>query len=133
MAGFGWHGMGGTAWGNHPGCPGDLRLAQRPTILQLAGGIVVSPTPAPGPTVTHPIVGVYNSPHGGYYIVETDGGVQNFGGAPFYGSLGNIQLTKPITGFSVTPSGNGYTMVGADGGVFNFGDSKYEGRVVYNA
>jgi hypothetical protein len=31
--GFGWHGMGGVAWGNHPGCPGDLRKAQRSAIL----------------------------------------------------------------------------------------------------
>ena len=33
QGGFGWHGMGGAAWGNHPGCPGDLRKAQRPLIL----------------------------------------------------------------------------------------------------
>ncbi len=36
--GLGWHGMGGTAWGNHPGCPGDRRRAQRPQILTLAQG-----------------------------------------------------------------------------------------------
>ena len=35
--GFGWHGMGGVAWGNHPGCPGELRKAQRPAILAAAG------------------------------------------------------------------------------------------------
>ena len=34
--GFAWHGMGGDAWGGHPGCPGDLRKAQRSTILTLA-------------------------------------------------------------------------------------------------
>src|SRR6185312_1247878 len=27
--GFGWHGMGGYAWGGHFGCPGDARKAQR--------------------------------------------------------------------------------------------------------
>jgi hypothetical protein len=32
--GLGWHGMGGDAWGGHPGCPGDLRKAQRAEILQ---------------------------------------------------------------------------------------------------
>jgi len=41
--GFGWHGMGGVAWGNHPDCPGDLRKAQRQQILDLAQG----PTPVP--------------------------------------------------------------------------------------
>ena len=34
--GFGWHGMGGTAWGGHLGCPGDIRKAQRPAILAAA-------------------------------------------------------------------------------------------------
>jgi hypothetical protein len=37
-AGFGWHGMGGAAWGGHYGCPGDLRKAQRQHILDLASG-----------------------------------------------------------------------------------------------
>jgi hypothetical protein len=45
--GFAWHGMGGAAWGNHPGCPGDLRKNARPTILQKAGG---APTPTPPPS-----------------------------------------------------------------------------------
>ena len=35
-SGFGWHGMGGVAWGNHPGCPGDIRKAQRAQILGVA-------------------------------------------------------------------------------------------------
>ena len=34
--GLGWHGMGGTAWGGHPYCPGDLRKAQRAEILRRA-------------------------------------------------------------------------------------------------
>ena len=36
--GFGWHGMGGSAWGGHTGCPGDLRRAQMSQILALAQG-----------------------------------------------------------------------------------------------
>lgn len=39
--GLGWHGMGGAAWGGHTGCPGQLRLAARPTILQKAAGLVI--------------------------------------------------------------------------------------------
>ena len=47
-AGLGWHGMGGAAWGGHTGCPGDLRKAQRATILTRAKQIAgVAPTPAP--------------------------------------------------------------------------------------
>lgn len=35
-AGLGWHGMGGSAWGGHPFCPGDLRRNQRQQILDRA-------------------------------------------------------------------------------------------------
>lgn len=34
--GFGWHGMGGAAWGGHTDCPGPDRKAQRAQILALA-------------------------------------------------------------------------------------------------
>jgi hypothetical protein len=35
--GFGWHGMGGAAWGGHYGCPGNLRKSQRATVLKQLG------------------------------------------------------------------------------------------------
>lgn len=41
--GFGWHGMGGKAWGGHTGCPGDLRKPQRSAILALLN----APQPPP--------------------------------------------------------------------------------------
>lgn len=37
--GLGWHGMGGTAWGGHTGCPGAPIVSQRPAIIDLARGI----------------------------------------------------------------------------------------------
>lgn len=49
------HGDGGVAWGNHEGCPGDLRKAQRAQILQIAGATVeldeptTEPAPEPAP------------------------------------------------------------------------------------
>lgn len=43
--GFGWHGMGGSAWGGHTGCPGDLRKSRRGPILAQIG----TPTPPPEP------------------------------------------------------------------------------------
>lgn len=46
--GLGWHGMGGAAWGSHPGCPGELRKSQRPQIITAAIGDEqeeVMPTP----------------------------------------------------------------------------------------
>lgn len=36
--GLAWHGMGGSAWGGHTSCPGELRKAQRQHILDLAQG-----------------------------------------------------------------------------------------------
>jgi len=44
-AGLGWHGMGGTAWGNHPSCPGDPIKSQRAAILSMTA-------PAPAPTTS---------------------------------------------------------------------------------
>lgn len=39
VKGFGWHGMGGAAFGGHFNCPGDVRKAQRPQIITLAAAI----------------------------------------------------------------------------------------------
>jgi hypothetical protein len=40
--GWGWHGMGGVAWGNHPNCPGSANVALRTPMLartiQILGG-----------------------------------------------------------------------------------------------
>lgn len=44
--GFGWHGMGGEAWGGHTGCPGTLRRHQRARILQLAARMLNPNTPS---------------------------------------------------------------------------------------
>jgi hypothetical protein len=37
--GLTWHGVGGTTWGGHTGCPGDLRKAQRGAIIARATSI----------------------------------------------------------------------------------------------
>ena len=57
--GFGWHGMGGASYGNHPGCPGDARKAQRQGILDRAQQILNGgATPAPSaPVVRNPYAG----------------------------------------------------------------------------
>lgn len=39
VKGFGWHGMGGAAFGGHYDCPGDTRKAQRGQIIALAMSI----------------------------------------------------------------------------------------------
>ncbi len=84
-----------------------------------------------------PIVGMASIPGGsGYYLVGADGGVFNFGSAPYHGSTytygitglsGSHPLNAPIVGMASTPHGNGYWLVAADGGVFNFGSAKFYG------
>ena len=64
---------------------------------------------------------------GGYRFVGSDGGIFDFGGAPFEGSTGNLALQKPIVGMAATPTGNGYWLVASDGGVFAFGDAPFLG------
>jgi hypothetical protein len=50
VKGYGWHGMGGVAWGDHLDCPGDVRKAQRPQIIALAEAIRAGqPAPVPAP------------------------------------------------------------------------------------
>jgi N-acetylmuramoyl-L-alanine amidase len=39
--GYGWHGMGGVAWGDHPDCPGKVRKAQRRIVVHMAAGSTV--------------------------------------------------------------------------------------------
>jgi hypothetical protein len=51
-------------------------------------------------------------------------------GAPFYGSLGNVQLSAPITSLTSSDDGNGYLLLGKDGGIFTFGDAAFLGRVI---
>lgn len=51
--GLGWHGAGGTAWGNHPGCPGDLRRAQRQGIITRAKEIAGVATTTAEVSVAH--------------------------------------------------------------------------------
>jgi hypothetical protein len=63
----------------------------------------------------------------GYWLTNAQGGVFPYGGAGFYGSLGNIRLNQPIVGMAATPDGHGYWLVAADGGVFAFGDAGFHG------
>lgn len=67
--------------------------------------------------------------HGdGYLQVGADGGVFAWE-APFFGSLGGMQLNAPIVDAAWTPTHLGYWMVAADGGVFGFGDAVFHGSM----
>jgi hypothetical protein len=58
VRGFGWHGMGGAAWGGHTGCPGDLRKNRRQAILTAAQGSAPAPDPKPPTPAPKPPAGV---------------------------------------------------------------------------
>lgn len=55
VKGYGWHGMGGQAFGGHFDCPGDVRKAQRPQIIALAMSIRQD-TPAPAQNWTEAMI-----------------------------------------------------------------------------
>jgi hypothetical protein len=50
-----------------------------------------------GVPLSKPIVGMASTPSGaGYWLVATDGGIFAFGGADFFGSLGDHPPAQPI-------------------------------------
>ena len=64
-----------------------------------------------------------------YWLVASDGGIFAFGGAPFYGSTGNIHLNQPIVGMAGDTNSAGYWLVASDGGVFAFGNAAFQGSM----
>jgi hypothetical protein len=111
-------------------CPGD------PVRTWLRAGMpgAVPPTPSTpnGGTVVvnAPPVTLLNHPDwDGYLQVCADGGVVNWGTAPFFGSAGAVKLNSPIVDADVMPSGKGYILVAADGGVFGYGDAPFKGSM----
>ncbi|MHB8189917.1 MAG: glycoside hydrolase family 25 domain-containing protein [Ferrimicrobium sp.] len=109
---------------------GDASFYGNPYTLGLSG--LSGPHP-----LNAPIVGIASSPDGGgYWLVAADGGVFNFGDAPFEGSVysygitgltGSHPLNAPIVGIASSPGGTGYWLVGKDGGVFDFGSAVFQG------
>ena len=55
-----------------------------------------------------------------YRTVASDGGIFDFGGAPFHGSTGAIHLNQPIVAMAPDATTGGYWFVARDGGVFGF-------------
>ena len=65
----------------------------------------------------------------GYWLAAADGGIFNYGNAPFEGSAGAITLNKPVVGVAATPDAAGYWLVASDGGVFSYGDASFFGSM----
>jgi hypothetical protein len=98
-----------TSTSTAPGAPSTTAATSAPVAPQALGPAVTSVS--------------------AYWVVASDGGVFSFGGAPFYGSTGNIRLNRPVVGMAATsPSDSGgYREVATDGGIFAYGDARFFG------
>ena len=80
--GFGWHGMGGSSWGGHTGCPGDLRKPRRQPILDAAFGTGPTPNPAAPGGGSEDNMAVVTAPgRVDLFVVGTDHGIWQSTGA----------------------------------------------------
>lgn len=80
------------------------------------------------PTAVEDIAVKLPQPTGdGYVLAALDGGIFNYGTAPFVGSAGSENLAEPVIGIATRTTRNGYWLVATDGGVFAYGDSKFYG------
>jgi len=113
----------------------SVAVATPASIVAAATPSPTSPTPAATAPTTTPTT-TTTAPAGAhatsstvpaYWLATASGGVYSFGGAPFYGSAGNLALQKPIVGMASTPDGGGYWLVASDGGVFSYGDANFYG------
>jgi hypothetical protein len=106
-------------WVLDPGCG---------TVAQTDDSTANHFAPCQGGPTGAPAVGMAATPTSdGYWVVDSGGGVQTFGAAAFYGSLGGIPLADPVVGMAATPTGHGYWLAATDGGIFTFGDAAFDG------
>lgn len=114
------------------GDPGAIPIAA--LLAHIAPPAPPTPKEAPTVAVNSPPVALLTHPTWGddsYIVICADGGVFNFGKAPFEGSLGGIQLAAPVVAAGVTSTGLGYWLLARDGGMFAEGDARFSGKVEY--
>lgn len=121
--GFGWHGMGGQAWGGHTGCPGDPRKNRRAAILAVAFGGTPAPKESEGTMISTTPGG------GGYFTVTTDGAVYAFGDAQYRGgpNTGDLPKGRRIVGITASAK-DGYRLLSDGGDVYCYGSAQFYGK-----
>lgn len=83
------------------------------------------------PMSNAPFASMLVHPAGGYLEIGEDGGVFAWGGAPFFGSLGDVHLNQPIVAAAWAPDHMGYYLLGRDGGIFAFGSARHQGNALW--
>lgn len=107
--------------------PASPAGAAEPDRLDARGGAL----DAGAPVLRHGVsyVGAAAHPGGGYWLATNSGGVFAQGGAPFYGSAGELRISSPVVAIAARPRGGGYWLATAAGGVFTFGDAAFHGSI----
>jgi hypothetical protein len=83
-----------------------------------------------GQTMHKPIVAISGTPTGdGYRLASSDGGVFDFGSAPFEGSIAGTAQNKRVVSMAATGDGDGYWLATADGRIFSFGTARDVGSL----
>jgi N-acetylmuramoyl-L-alanine amidase len=123
--GFGWHGMGGSAWGGHRLCPGELRKAQRQDVLNGAAGTAPALPEDDMPDQTTSACVAHSGL--GRWVLDRDGAVRtyNFDDSrpiPFHGSMYDYSEEQSAPGryfVTIEPVGandsDGYWIIANDG------------------
>lgn len=112
-------------------CPGKYAYAK---LDQMRAPLNLAATPsAPEgvPVANAPFACILVHPDGGYLEIGEDGGIFAWGGAPFFGSLGEVKLNQPIVDAAWTPDHGGYYLIGRDGGIFAFGNARHQGNALW--
>ncbi|HEV2361531.1 MAG TPA: hypothetical protein VGS21_07505, partial [Acidimicrobiales bacterium] len=95
-----------------------------PLANRITYGFGTAFTGHPGGPLTAPISGIASTLDGkGYWLVQKDGAVENYGDAYYYGRVIGVPAAYPIVGIAATPNDGGYWLVESDGEVFPFGDA----------
>lgn len=94
-------------------------------------------TPTPGGSMPPYLLAAHPSKVGAYWIIRTsDGAVDAFGGAGYYGGGNNLEpgsnpmvkMTGTVCGFEVAPGGAGYYILSSTGAVYALGSARWSGN-----
>jgi hypothetical protein len=97
------------------------------TAVATPAGQAASDHPGPAHPSTVGASDLGGTPRTGYWAIQADGMVFNFGDAAGFGPDEPLPLNAPLVAAARTPDGRGYWLVASDGGVFTFGDAGFYG------